>query len=286
MSQLRKAIAEDQGTNSPCSGQVTMKPLQKRRLSGELYERDPKVESLIVELASLPRDELTTRAAIMKWSDPGYIPSECLIYFIRQFRHDDHQAWFEGLYRILIERVVRKLPRAESMDGKSESLTRKIVRDTVVSRLGELLSADRFAYVEQLDFYEVRFDRALAKLRLDVQEKEWREVNRSQPLEYEKDNGELVPELELAAGSTYDPFGSSDLADPFFRSRLDAAIEDLPARQRRIIYMLSQDFPIDSQDPDVMTIAKALNCSERTVRNQRNEAFATLRSAMADGDEQ
>lgn len=34
-------------------------PLRKRRLSGELYERDPKTEALIAELAVLPRDALS-----------------------------------------------------------------------------------------------------------------------------------------------------------------------------------------------------------------------------------
>jgi DNA-directed RNA polymerase specialized sigma24 family protein len=49
--------------------------------------------------------------------------------------------------------------------------------------------------------------------------------------------------------------------------------------------MLRQGFPIDSKEPDVMTIAKALGRSEKTVRTYRDKAFAALRAAMADGDE-
>ena len=49
--------------------------------------------------------------------------------------------------------------------------------------------------------------------------------------------------------------------------------------------MLSQGFPIDSQDPDIMTIAKALGRSEKTVRTYRDKAFAALRAVMVEGNE-
>lgn len=259
-------------------------PLRKRRLGGELYKRDAKVELLIAELATLSRDELIVRAAIPRRSDPSYIPSECLIYFIRKSRHDNNEAWFERLYRILIERVLRSLPRVESSDGKTESLTRGTVRDKVLSRFVELLSADRAAYVDRLDYFEVRFDGAVASLRRDAQEQAWRNENRSRPLEYDEASGELSAEVEAAAGN-YDPFAVSDFDDPIYRSRLDTAIEALPIEQSRIIHMLRQGFPIDSKEPDVMTIAKALGRSEKTVRTYRDKAFATLRAAMTDGDE-
>lgn len=259
-------------------------PLRKRRLSGETYERDPKVEALIAELAAMPRDRLIARAAVTKRSNPNYIPSECLVYFIRASRHDNNEAWFERLYRILIERLLRGLPRAESSDGKIESLTRGAVRDKVFSRFVELLSADRAAYVDKLDYFEVRFDGALASLRRDAQEQAWRDENRSQPLEFDEESGELSPEVEAAAGA-YDPFAASDFDDSAYRFRLDVAIEALPTEQKRIIHMLRQGYPIDSKEPDVMTISKALGRSEKTVRTYRDKAFAALRAAMADGEE-
>lgn len=265
-------------------GGLSIAPLRKRRVSGELYSRDPNVEALIAELAILPRDELIARAAVTKRSYPHYVPSECLVYFIRASRRDNSEAWFERLYRILIERVLRSLPKAESSDGRTESLTRGVVRDKVFSRFVELLSADRADYVDKLDYFEVRFDGALASLRRDAQEKAWRDENRSQPLEYDEESGELSPEVEAAAGA-HDPFAASDFDDPAYRSRLNAAIEALPTEQSRIIHMLRQGFPIDSKEPDVMTIAKALGRSEKTIRTYRDKAFATLRAAMTDGDE-
>lgn len=284
MKQLEGATGVGQEADAHHAGEAIVTPLRKRRLSGELYERDPKIEALIAELAILSRDELIAKAAITKRSDPGYVSSECLVYFIRASRHDNGEAWFERLYRILTERVLRSLPRAERSDGKTESLTRGVVRDKVFGRFVELLSADRAAYVDKVDYFEVRFDGALASLRRDAQEQAWRDENRSQPLEYDEESGELSPEVEAAAGA-YDPFAASDFDDPAYRSRLDAAIEALPTEQSRIIHMLRQGFPIDSKEPDVMTIAKALGRSEKTVRTYRDKAFAALRAAMADGEE-
>lgn len=285
MTQLGGIAGTGQKANVSGSGEGIVTPLRNRRLTGELYERDPKIVALIGKLEVLPRDKLIARAEITKRSDPGYIPSECLVYFIRASRRDNNEAWFERLYRILIGRVLRSLPKAESSDGKTESLTRGVVRDKVFGRFIELLSADRADYVDKLDYFEVRFDGALASLRRDAQEKAWRDENRSQPLQYDEESGELAPEVEPAAGA-HDPFAASDFDDPAYRSRLDAAIEALPMEQSRIVHMLRQGFPIDSKEPDVMTIAKALARSEKTVRTYRDKAFAVLRAAMADGDEQ
>jgi hypothetical protein len=264
---------------------VLITPLRKRRLSGELYERDAAIEALLGELVVLSRDALIARAEIRTRSHADYVPSECLVYFIRASRRDNNEAWFERLYKILIERVLRSLPRSQSSDGKSESLTNGLVRDKVFGRFVELLSEDRTAHVGKLDYFEVRFDGALASLRRDAQEKAWREENRSQPLEYDEESGELSPEVEAAAGA-HDPFAVSNFDDPSYRSSLEAAINALPPEQSRIIYMLRQGFPIDSKEPEVMTIAKALGRSEKTVRTYRDKAFAALRMAMIEGDEQ
>jgi DNA-directed RNA polymerase specialized sigma24 family protein len=45
--------------------------------------------------------------------------------------------------------------------------------------------------------------------------------------------------------------------------------------------MLRQGFPIDSKDPQAMTVAKALGKSEKTIRLHRDRAFAALRAALS-----
>ncbi|MEC9368704.1 MAG: DNA-binding response regulator, partial [Pseudomonadota bacterium] len=216
---------------------VAITPLRKRRLTGELYTRDPRIEALLVELSSLPRDDLIARASILKRTDPAYIPSECLVYFIRASRSENRETWFERLYKILAERVLRSLPKAESADGKTESLTRGAIRDKVFSRFIELLAADRAVPSEKLDYFEVRFDGALASLRRDAQEQAWRDENRSAPLEYDDETGEISPQVERAVGH-FDPFADPEIDSEAYRLRLDAAIDVLPPEQKRIIEML------------------------------------------------
>jgi len=211
--------------DASCRDEAIVTPLRKRRLSGELYESDPKAKALIAQLAALSRDELTTRAAITKRADPRYIPSECLVHFIRASRRDNNEAWFERLYRI---RSYAASFARKAQHGETESLTRGVVRDKVFSRFVELLSADRVAYVDKLDYFEVRFDGTVASLRRDAQEQAWRDEKRSHPLEYDEDSGELSPEVEAAAG-THDPFAASDFDDRAYRSRFGVAIEALPA---------------------------------------------------------
>lgn len=264
------------------AGLVT--PLRKKNLAGTLYTRDANIEVRLAELEGLTQDELVARCSIRKRDDPSYVPSECLVYFVRASRSDHSTAGFERLYKILAERVLRALPRAENADGKTASLTKSVIRDNVFGRFVEMLSLDRTEYSEKLDYFEVRFDGALASLRRDAQEQAWRDENRSASLEYDEETGELADEVERAAGS-FDPFNQPEIDGSDYRSQLDASIDILPPEQVRIIEMLRKGIPIDSKDADAVTIAKVLGKSEKTIRTYRDKAFAALRAAMS-GDDQ
>lgn len=272
-------------TRPPEASDVTITPLKKRRIDGRLYARDPRVEALLAELAALSRDELIERAAVSRRTDPHYIPSECLVYFLRGSRNDCHEAWFERLYRHLIERVRRCLPRPDSADGRTASFSEERVRDEAFGRFVEILAADRVAYTEKLDYFEIRFDGALASLRRDARVKAWRDAKRFEPLEVDDESGEFSAEVEATAG-TYDPFAEPDLDVANYRLRLNAAIDALPPDQRRIIHMLRKGSPIDSKEPGAVTIAKALGRSEKTIRTYRDKAFVALRAALRDGENQ
>jgi DNA-binding CsgD family transcriptional regulator len=256
-------------------------PLRKKRLrTDELYTRVPEIESKLVELEVLSRDDLLSRAQIVRRDDPGYVPSECLVYFVRASRADNSTAGFDRLYKVLAERILRSLPRAESADGTTTSLTNSVIRDKVFGRFSELLSADRGEYSEKLDYFEVRFDGALASLRRDAQEQAWRDENRSTSLEFDEETGEPSEEVERAAGS-FDWSTDPEIDSAHYRSRVDAAIDALPPEQMRIIEMLRKGVPIDSKDANTVTIAKVLGKSEKTIRTHRDKAFATIRAALS-----
>jgi hypothetical protein len=181
-------------------------------------------------------------------------------------------------------RVLHSLPRAETTDGGivQVSLTRSRIREKAFDRFVELLATDRQVYSEKLDYFEVRFDGALASLRRDALEQAWREENRTTALEYDPETNEPSAEVEDAVGS-FNPFDETAFGENDYRSRLDAAIDTLPPEQSRIVDMLRQGFPIDSKEPGAVTIAKALGKSEKTIRLHRDRALAVLRTELSSG---
>lgn len=256
-------------------------PLTKRKQDGTLYMRPDNIEALLVQLADLSRDDLLARAAIRKRTDPLYIPTECLLYFVRASRRDNSDAWFERLYKVLQERVLRTLPRTDGGDG-IVALTSERIRNEVFDRFVELLASDRRQADDKLDFYEVRFDMALKRLRLDAQEKAWNEENRSRSSDSEE---------EAPSASDYgeaDSYAIDDniFSDPVFRERVYAAIDTLPPEQSRTMHLLLLGWPTHSSDPEVMTIARFLSCTDRSVRNYRDRALKTLSALFKQEDDQ
>jgi DNA-binding NarL/FixJ family response regulator len=120
-------------------------------------------------------------------------------------------------------------------------------------------------------------------LKLDSQDKAWKEDNRNTELGVEEESGELDVKVQQAVGS-YDPFDATVLDDYIYRSRLDAAMDELPPLQQRIIEMLRQGVQIDSNDPGTVTISKSLGKSEKTIRNHRDMAFSRIRMLITRGE--
>jgi hypothetical protein len=237
------------------------------------------IESKIIELTLLSRNDLVTRCTIRQKDDPAYVPSECLLYFVRESRANRPDTYFEKLYKLLSERVLRCLPNDSSLNGKTTSLTKSAIREKVFGHFVELLANDRNDYSDKLDYYEINFAEALKKLRLDAQEQAWQNENRSTTL-HDEETSEPTVEVERAVGS-FDPFNTSEFSSDIYRFDLNEAIDTLPPLQKRIIVMLQRDFPIDSKDPNVITIAKTLGKSEKTIRTHRDKAYATLRTTLS-----
>lgn len=256
-------------------------PLRKQKPDGSLYTRFPDIEKTLGELDLVSKTDLVARCRIPK-GQTSHVPTECVLHFVRQSSVAKNDVLFEQLFKILAERIRRALPRVENPDGETLSLVRSQVFEQVYDKFVTLLIEERSSYVVRLDFFEVSFHKGLAMLKLDAQEKAWKEENRNTELEADENSGEIDAEVEQAAG-TYDPFDPSVLDGYIYRSRLDAAMDKLPPLQKRIIEMLRQEIPIDSIDPNIVTISKSLGKSEKTIRTHRDNAFAQLRVLLTRG---
>lgn len=269
-------------------------PLRKKKDGGSLYARSPDVEASIDVLLVLGRAGLLERCRISDSRHPDFVKSECILHFVRLAKADNNDAHFEELFKILRTRVLRALPAVEKFtDPKRERTSREgtnfsvqtsavQIRDEVLFRFHELLCLDRADYDERLDYFEIRFDGAIANLRRTARKKARRDANRSDSLTYDDETSEPSKEVEDALARLHPPATTSKMDDPTYRLRLDAAIDSLPADQRRVIEMLLQGFKIESDDPEVTTIVKVLGCVEKTVRNRRDKAFKALRAMLAE----
>jgi DNA-directed RNA polymerase specialized sigma24 family protein len=155
------------------------------------------------------------------------------------------------------------------------------IQEHVLQRFQELLCADREGYDERLDFYEIRFNAAVAKVRLSARKQVGIYESRRESLAYDGDTVTVSGDMEEALARLKNADSGSEI-DFLYRSKLHAAIKSLGPDERRVVELLLQDMAIDSKDDEAVTIVKILGCSEKTVRNRRDRAFATIREALKD----
>lgn len=252
-------------------------PLKSKDKNGAPFTRPPEIEACLIRLELLDAAARLQAFAIMSRKSDGYVPSEALTYFLRRAWAAGAKSEFKKIFELLMKRVERSLC---STITDTRMAGARGIREEVMGRFAEHIAKDCNGRFAMLDFFEVRFDMAFARFRKTV----LRQIGPTSVLTVplSTDNGagrDISPEVEAAAADFLggDP---QKIDDPVFRFQLDAAIDVLPDDQRRVVGLLLQGFPIDSKDPNVMTIAKMLKCNERTVRNRRDRAYKTLRVVL------
>ncbi len=255
---------------------------------GTPYERPKEVEEALAGLSRLPASELVRRAGIEETDHPDYVPSECVLYFVRRPSSfgDDENA-LHDLFVTLRERVLQAVPvlrqRLPGSNKVAEKKTDLEIREAVLQKFQELLCGDRGEYDERLDFYECRFNRALALLRSTARRDVRREESHYRPAAPDGDTNELSRKVDAALAALQESADHPNL-DPAYRSKLHVAISSLPPNQRQVIELMLKGLPIDSTNGEVLTIAKVVGCTEKTVRNRRDRAIARLRDALTEDD--
>ncbi|ATQ69060.1 MULTISPECIES: hypothetical protein [Methylosinus] len=260
--------------------------LTKTYPDGKPYCRMPEVEEQIARLAELPFDEIVERGHISIRSHPQFVKPEALMHFLRATRLDNRDTRFDALFPLVLRRLLLALPKCERKVGEDIRIDGALsdVEDRVRGRFLELVALDR-AGGDRMDFFEVHFDEAVAKLRMKAAKAVGGRARRNVALEGDADSGELPEAVERAVGSFDDP-DDAFLSDPIFRKRLYPEIDRLKPEQKRVITMLLANMQTHSSDPSAPTISKALGCDERTVRNRRRDAIVALRMALGLGADQ
>ena len=256
----------------------TARPLRKRRKNGELYARRAETERQLTELLGISDGELAARAALLSRNASGYVPSECLVHLLRVTDHNQHPWLFQRLYEALMARVLRSARTSTESCARVADFAER-VRNELRDNFNELLIEDHHAYNEKLDIYECAFDGTMKKRRLDAEKKFRAKARRHEPLVYE--DNEVPTHVEEAAGS-FDPVEEERLRDPAYRSAFRAAIDSLPEQEREIVVLIKGEVPIELKDSERPSIVKIVGCSEKTVRNRRDRAYAKIRAHLAE----
>ncbi len=207
-----------------------VQPLTKRSKTGKLYFRPPEIEAAIAAALDQDLATLSNRAAISKVADPQYLPSEVLVHLVRRALHHADDRACNTLLNLLFYRCMinmyKHVPDGLGFDAS-------FVRDEVIGRLGELFGDDAGpASTAELDFYEIRFNRAFSKLRIDVVRAEAAKA-RTEPLleigEMSEDETDEVAlaRLSQAFHAPSDAEGYAEIAE------LCRAIDALPPEERK-----------------------------------------------------
>jgi hypothetical protein len=254
--------------------------LRKRKITGELYTRRSPIEQYIAKSLQWRFDDLLDRASIRDRRHSDYVPSEVLVYHLRQTKSDNSDGRFIRLYDILRDRVEAACPRASHNLGDKvyEDARLAEIRDATVDHVTELMFTDRQGYDEQLDIYEVVFDKAVRAAHIT----KLRKVNRREYANEDVEDsvtGEVRTAVE-AALERYKKAGLSAEEDLDYRIHLRRAINALPADEREVIDLMLADIPIETNKDGEPSMTELLGCVEKTVRNRRDRAVAKIQQAL------
>lgn len=252
-------------------------PLKRKTRAGTPYERPPEIEDWLKKLETVDVAERLRQFAALSKKSIGHVPSEALVYFLRSAWADGMQGDFKKIFRVVMKRIEQSLC---SVISDSRIVGARGIREEIMDRFAERIAKDCKGRAGLLDFYEIRFDKAFAAFRTSALRQIGPSTVDTVPLGADEDDGlEISAEVEAAAADFLDG-APSKLDDPAFRLELTAAIDSLPDDQKQVIGLLLQGFQIDSKDKDVMTIARILQCDERTVRNRRDRACKALKAIL------
>lgn len=261
--------------------EMRIEPLRKRKTSGELYTRRSPTTQFIEKSLQWPFDKLVERASIRDRRHSDYVPSEALVFYLRQTKSDNSDGRFIQLYNILRDRVEAACPRPNRHVGEKihEDARLSEIRDATVNHVTELMFIDRQGYDEQLDIYEVVFDKAVRAAHITKLRKVNRRERANEDVE-EEVTGEVRAVVQ-AALERYKKAGLTAEEDLDYRIHLRGAIDGLPTDEREVIDLMLADISIETNKDGEASITELLGCVEKTVRNRRDRAFAKIRQALA-----
>ena len=250
---------------------ATVRPLTKCKADGTRYERVPLVQEAMESVAGMTFEKALVRSQITDRAESGYLPPECLVYFVREAQRQDQRRFASSFMEALLKRCVRAIQR------QLQSLTREDAfhaYNDVVSDLTESiidLSHDRG------DYFQVRFMSGLKCRTTTV----W--------TAYRNRANQTAGQVHLGTGGDDVECGGRqevDLADPRAtappdviaqREECSEALGQLPEALRELFLLKACGWPIQSNDPHTPTLSTHFRVTPRTIQNRLARANDRLK---------
>ena len=245
---------------------LRIEPLTHCGRDGKVYTRTPEVKDQIREALSLERAVLCERVAIERYTTPGFIKEECLVYLIRRFLRAGESELASHLINCLANRIARRVHSrvSASLDWSLVDDSAQEVMIEVARRITDLTSdRDDFAqsrfglWLERVTYNAIRPDKRTQKItrvkRADIEEVE-QSNGKKKPLT----EGPISPEQILVNAE----------AQQRREEKAERLLEQLDPEVREAYILRNRDgMEIENKDPDVMTISKHFGRDPRTIRN-------------------
>jgi DNA-directed RNA polymerase specialized sigma24 family protein len=254
-----------------------VRALKKRHKNGQLYVRPQAIEESIAAALIQSPESWIASAAGTDHRNSQYLAPEVVVHLIRHSLRMQDYSTANVLVQKFGERVMRLLERHVK---ESRAFSSAIVREETLSRFLEFFAEDLIEPDEGvLDFYELRFNRALTVLRAQVIRYE---RLRTTPLE-----SVSAPELRNAEEEEPEPIELPDLspgADVVTsaeNAELYRLVQALPPDERdAILWKYYKDLDTEATDPTKTTVASLAGVSGSEIRSRLRAAYARLKKRM------
>lgn len=252
-------------------------PLKRIKKDGTPYTRLPAIEAAIDVALTQDLDIQRSRARISDPDNPEYMPTECLLHLVRAARLANDGKPINHLLPILLSRCENRLRAAIPDHSRPDAAG---LCDEILQAFGLLIAK---AGTEQdtnvLDFFEIRFNAALARLRLNHLEKDGtrRELFHEIPEKFDEegtpiDDGQVLARLSEAARA---PARQENYV--YLRQVLKF-IATLPPHEREaVINCCIRGIKIESNDPAEVTAATLAGVTPRAISKRLKNAAAKLK---------
>ena len=252
-----------------------VRPLTMRTKTGELYVRPPAVETAIRGALREDWTTLRRRLEVTNVRSPEHLRSECLVHLARAASRKGDDRRMIAIVPVLLGRceAILRARIPDSDPGASE------MREEVLDRFTDVLARGCVSErLDELDFYECRFNKALLALRRDVVDRVTRRLGRTVEVPRGGDGDEALLSEEDGLALLSEAGRTPATQEQSARLKeVKEAIEALPADERQAFVLCRvYGYKVESTDPTETTAAVRCGCTGRTIRNRLSRAEAKL----------